>query len=287
MSMIEQLSINTAVVSTRLQYKQVEKGIAAFKIASTVETVKSVGELKVNLASLIPTAETSGYVDDRNLKLLRQGKPYQTLQFWRLDASTRELIRTGGWQAWEKAGYVKSKDVFEAVADPDCLVKVDTGSHMLFDRYGAALPVGINFDYISHGGITEGRYDLKKLAAHLLSRDDVQIFPRKEGWRTDQCDKEGRATQVDQCITNIPYYNSERGASQTIYFRWAPTKEVYQRMWAHCLKKKKQYPSTYMHQAIFELDLLGVRACGAALFDDYHKSTRYNSREDDYEHDED
>lgn len=286
MSMVEQLNISTVVVSSRLRYQKIEDNLNAFMLESSAELAESKGELRRDVAHMIPAQVQQGFVDDRNLRLIQRGKSYKTKVFIQLDADLRELVRQEGWSAWEKIGWDRSRDVFSAVSDPDCLVRVDVSSHMMFDRRGDALPVAVYFDYIAGGGISEGRYDLDKLAAHLLSRDDIWVFPRKSGWRRDDCDRESRATTVEECITDIPYYNSERGSSKTIYFRWAPTAEDYRRMWAHCLAKKKQYPSTYMHEAIFELDLIGARAAGCALFDDYYKSTRYESTEDDREEDQ-
>ncbi len=312
MSMVEQLNFSTVVVSSSLRYQQIEKDINAFVLTSAAELMASTGDLKRDVAQMIPTKVEQGFVDDRNLRKIQRGKTYKKLDFVQLDAATREMVRQEGWAAWEKIGYDRSTDVFAAVADPDCLVRIESSSHMLFDRHGDPLPVGINFDYISHGGVTDGRYDLKKLAAYLLTRDDVWIFPKKGGWRRafqsqigyqnfvntgtatnvnqDECDRSKRATKVEECITDIPSYNSERGASQTIYFRWAPTVGDYRKMWAHCTANYPRYPSTCMHHAIFELDLIGARAAGCALFDEYHKSTRYessNESDDDAEDQED
>jgi hypothetical protein len=287
MRMVEQLNFSTVVVRSSLRYQQIEKDINAFVLTSAAELMASTGDLKRDIKQMIPAKAEQGFVDDRNLWLIQQGKTCKKLDFVQLDAATREMVRQEGWTAWEKIGYDRSNDVFEAVADPDCLVQVDASSHMLFDRHGVPLPVGINFDYISKGGITDGRYDLKKLAAYLLTRDDIRIFPRKAGWDSSKCDREGRATKVEECITDIPSYNSERGCSRTIYFRWAPTQEAYRKMWAHCTAGDKKYPSTRMHQAIFELDLIGARAAGCALFDEYHKSTRYENVRDDEEDQED
>jgi hypothetical protein len=286
MSMAEQLNVSTVVVSSRLRYQRIEKNINAFMLTRAGELAKSEGRLKCDVDHMISSTLQQGFVDDRNLRKIQQGQSYKKLDLMQLDAATREMVRTEGWTAWEKINYDRSRDVFAAVADPDCLVRVDVSSHMLFDRYSEPLPVAVNFDYISHGGITDGRYDLKRLAAHLLTRDDIQVFPRKDGWRRHECDRNARATKVEECITDIPGYNSERGCSQTIYFRWAPSSEDYRRMWAHCIESKAQYPSTCMHQAIFELDLIGARAAGCALFDDYYKSTRYEHTKDDYEEDQ-
>jgi len=146
---------------------------------------------------------------------------------------------------------------------------------MLANYAGQVLPVGIEFDYISHGGITDGRYDLEKLAKHLLARNDCKIY--KVNYRGDLYDTTKYATTVKEAIVDIPYYNANHYCQKTIYFIWQPNAADYARMWDWCIANNKKYPSTSMHQAIFELDLIGARAAGAALFDSYHKSKEYHN----------
>lgn len=273
---------STVVIGTRLRTVKIEKDITAYQSVSAFEIVDSVGDLKVDMDQRINTAVRQGFLDDKNLKLLKAGKAYKERQFTIMDADAREALRTRGWNDyWDERKTYPTINALAAADDPDSIVRLDPGSWMMFDRHNDALPIGLNFDYISHGGITDGRFDLKKLAAHLLARDDIWIYPCKTGWKSDQCDHKGRATKLEECITEIPYYNREKGCSQTIYFRWMPDVDSYRKMWSHCLASNTKYPSTHMFESIFELDLLGFRAAGCALFDEYHKSTRYDSSNDD------
>jgi hypothetical protein len=268
----------TVLTKTRLSVVELEANLHIYRMTSTAEKVSATGPLTVDVKRKIPDQSTWGFVDDENLEKLKAGGEFSKRNLHYLSKHGQELFRTQGWGAWDDKQLLGLReDVFEHITanpDLDTIVNIKYDSNMLMDRNGDPLPVALHFDYISHGGITDGRYDLKLLAAHLLTRDDVWIYPNQGGWRKDDVDRTKRATTVEECITEIPYYNRERGSAQTVYFRWMPTLEAYRKMWANCGGK---YPSTDMHQAIFDLDLLGLRACGAALFDDYHRSTRYDN----------
>lgn len=273
---------STVVIKTELQTVELEDNLHMFKLTTSSEQVDNTGTVKADVGKLAPEITAQGFLDTKNLKALKAGKKYTTRPLSYLSKRAQELFRTKGWNAWDdKADLELRADMFEQilkVKDLDTIVHFDYSSHMMFDRHGKPLPVAVNFDYISNGGITDGRYDLEKLAAHLLSREDIWVYPCKDRkWYPDAVDYTGRATEVEQCITAVPYYNAERGCSKTIYFRWMPTADDYRRMWDLCVANKKQFPSTYRHQAIFDLDLIGARAAGAALFDSYHKTTKYDN----------
>lgn len=270
---------STVVIATRLRVCEIEPNLNAYRTVTAVKPIDSTGKLGVDIQSKVNGAPQQGFVDDKNLQRLKAGQKHEDLQLSIITAEGRELLRTKGWnEFWENDHkHHIGTDVFAAAENPDDIVRLDHSSWMMFDRHGEALPVALDFDYISHGGITDGRYDLKKLATHLLGRNDVWIFPRATGWRGSLYDNSGRATTLDECIVDIPSYNRERGCERTIYFRWQPDVASYRRMWAECLAKKKKYPSTHKHEAIWDLDLLGVRAAGCTYFDDYHKSKRYDN----------
>lgn len=66
-------------------------------------------------------------------------------------------------------------------------------------------------------------------------------------------------------ITNIPYYNADKKRFKSLEFMWKPSKEDYLKIINLRNSSKKQYS-----EAVFELDLLGLRAAGAAKYDSYY-----------------
>ena len=169
----------------------------------------------------------------------------------------REFVRTQGWA--DSENFVR---LVQAVSDPytrlvegtlsrDDVVVLEMSGHMLFDVDGAVLPCAVHFDY-SDGRMENTQYDLKKALALLQGRADVRFGG-------DDGDK----------IQRIPHYNASRMRHSFIDFVWTPSVEDYRRMWEKCLSYDR-YPSTNTHRAVFDLDLLGLRAGGAALRGDYY-----------------
>lgn len=285
-------NIATVTRETTLNVIALGDGLNVFKLSTTHQRKTSTGTLKVAPEKKQDTSR-QGFIDDANLEKLTKGRAYKTLGHLHiLLAESREIMRTHGYVFYnDKALSAQFKkfvldNVFDAIAEERAgvndIVEYKNGCHMLFDRFGKPLPVAISFDYISHGRISEANYDLEKLAAHLLTRDDVVIYPCK-GYSRDSVDTDKVAQNTQEAICAIPYYNSERGKSKTVYFKWIPSLEDYRTMWDECIKRGGEYPSTHMHHAIFDLDLLGLRACGAALHDSYWKDTeRDEVEEDDY-----
>lgn len=175
----------------------------------------------------------------------------------------RELGFTRGFEQMPNGSEVEDKMPFTAFtsgnASLDNVVRIDSSSHMLFDRNGEVLPVAIHFSYMN-GNMNDGAYRLK-LAADLLS-NNLQV-------RIKNSDHRG-------VIHEVPYYNSEDGCREGLEFDFLPTVEDVRRMWVVQKKLNKQYPSTCAHHAIFDLDLLGLREGGAAKWNDYYGSDRYS-----------
>lgn len=295
---------NTSVIErkTRLSTLALEDNLHAFKIETSTKRMSTNGDLKIRPEAKTPVIQ--GLVDDKNLANLLAGKSYSTRTgaynngLIIMSAQGRELMRTEGYNtAWDKqrSGSIMEQsisqdyyDMFESgKATVDDLVTLKHDSHMLLDRNGEPLPVAIFFDYIAHGRISNANYDLKKLVSHLMTRDDIVIFGKSESrpWR-DEPDytSEKKLETMKDAILPIPHYNSEAGKSHTVYFKWMPSREDYLKMWEECTAKKSEYPSTKMHEAIFKLDLLGLRKCGAALHKEYWKDTEH--KRDPYEDDD-
>ena len=277
----------TVKFETKMLVRELEPNLHAFKRAYKSQKLESAGNLPLKLPVPAPVA-AQGLLDSANLKLMLAGKPFKTLDLYWLTADEIEMFRTLGWMgAMEKMNRTSmTADPFEQIdkngMTVDNLVRVESSSHMLFDRKGGALPVGINFSYIK-GNYDNTAYDLQKLAEILMKNPDVQVFPSKGKWHSDKADFDKTATTVEEAITRVPYYNADGGRHSHIEFRWMPTREAYTAMWAQCQKTGGQYPSTCMDRVVFELDLLGARAGGAALFDDFYGRNRSEDTDDEDE----
>lgn len=281
MQKIDLVGESMVAITRRLRAVELEPNLWAYELTKRVKRAGDSGDLQAGMNQLAVGGSECGFVDDKNLQLIKEGQSHKRKELMVLNKVAQDLLRTHGWKAWEsiqdKNAGADVKQAMDGKLDLDTIVRQSWSSHMLFDRHGKPLPVGIEFDYIAHGGISEGRYDLKKLAEHLLTRDDIWVYPIDRVMR-DRPNLDARATKAEECICDIPYYNSEKWSSKTIHFRWMPSREDYARMWDWCLSHDKKYPSTKMHEAIFALDLIGARAAGTTYYDSYHESRRYDDK---------
>lgn len=251
---------NTLATSASLEVVKLAVDLYAYKLIADFHNTTPTGTFTLP-NDLLPTAiNEQGFVNCKNFKLIKAGKPYKPLNLYIMPFELQEALRLNGWIEWdnEKWSSWAPINVFDAVNEPTfnlkMVVEIKHESHMLADYTGKVLPVGVNFND-NNGGIVDGRYNLNLLLKHLQSRTDCKLFSG---------------------IENIPYYNAGAGHRQTISFIWQPNAEDYTKMWEWCLANGRKYPSCEMHQAIFELDLLGTRAVGANKFD-----TFYGSDDDD------
>lgn len=77
----------------------------------------------------------------------------------------------------------------------------------------------------------------------------------------------------DKVIQRVPGYNQDYGCNHYISFLWRPSVKDYRKMWKKCQELAEEnlinyHPSTLKHQAVFDLDLLGIRE--ASLYDSYY-----------------
>jgi len=200
----------------------------------------------------------------------------------------KESIRRRGWHVTfaadgENRGVNEIRyDVFTAITNGTAginnLVTPDWGNYIAYDVHGNLLPTAVVMSYID-GYIDNGHYNLKRAAEHLLSRSDVTVF--KDRTRT-RANPDEAATTVAEAISAIPYYNASSERSQHIEFCWSPSAEDFKRMINHVIKRKKHVAlHSEWYMAIFELDLLGLRAAGAALFDNYYEEIERRRDEDE------
>lgn len=195
----------------------------------------------------------------------------------------REAARTKGfmtaWEEFSKIMYEK-KDHMEAFMasqiDLEDVVEFDVGTHMLFDQDGQVLPTAILFDYMN-GFLRNGNYDMTK-ALKILSKDKrVMSNP-------DTTSRRARTSKEEPVLSifDVPHYNRSPASSQFLSFWFAPTVEDMRAIWEKAKSYGTKYPSTTFHQAIFDLDLMGLRAGGAAKYPDYydHDNDEESSDED-------
>lgn len=270
---------STVVTNSTLECINIEPDLWVYSKTIKSQTPKSIGSFKIQSKQVEQSLNEQGFVDDKNYNLLKKGKAYKVKNFVVMPKNIQEGARKQGWRFLmdNEHGREYSQPFNDLVSlkkiDPDIIVRPDFASHMLFDRYDEPLPVGIMFDYIN-GNISDGQYDIPKLAKYLINKKDVVVHS-VDGWSKDKVDLKVKAHNLSDAIANVPYYNNDQGCTKTVYFTWQPDKVTYRRMWKKCLQTKKDYPSTCMHRVIFDLDLLGLRSAGIALFDNYYKSTRY------------
>lgn len=286
---------NTAslIRQTQLDVIKLENNLHVFRLSTQTKCTQTAGGLKVqpeqNKAQVL-----EGFVDDQNLKKLKAGKPWKKLEKLVLFMEEgRKIVQTVGYMIDERSEH--RKDYLNAIvrtpfqsfakgeATLDDIVVFDHDSHMLMDRNHLPLPVAIEFDYISNGRISNTNYDLKKLAEHLLTRDDVTIHKAGKGYKDDTYDPKKSASSYEEALCKIPYYNADEGRTHTIYFRWMPKREDYLKMWEWCTSHDRKFPSTVKTEAIFALDILGLRACNASLCDTFYGTTYVEEDEDEHD----
>jgi hypothetical protein len=220
------------------------------------------------------TVKKEGIATARQLKDLRAGREAKFERYNVFsDNVLAEVIRMGyagitkdNFRAVDK----NTDSPFEHVANGgslDNVVRFEGYDHSFWRADGTLLPTGIMFEYIS-AAIHDGCYDLPKLVEILRKRDDVTIWARRETARYgDQPDSAAPGEEID----DIPYYNRERDQTKTVTFFWTPTQELAERLRG----------PTDRFKVVFDEDLLGLRAGGAAKFGDFYERGYVYEEEDD------
>lgn len=181
-----------------------------------------------------------------------------------LDDGFHKTLRTyidGPYTRWAAGGYT--------IED---IILFEGGAHMVRDWQGVPLPCAILFNYID-AHMHNGSYDLAKALEILKARTDVRFYGA-DRW------------QEDGEILRIPGYNQSAGRTEHLSFVWMPSREDYLKMWERAKTYgNRTHASCDRHRAIFDEDLLGLRAGGAALFNDFY-GRREEPEEDEPDHEE-
>ncbi len=202
----------------------------------------------------------TAFLDSKNLKLMLDGQGYshkarpmtyappEYLRLWREVGVGNELHK------WAKAND-KAFDVWFAMEDPDYdvnnIVAVNGFSdHIIRLLDGRAYRAAVWFDYIQ-AQIHNGAYDLTKAHEILSKNPNVRELT---------------------AVERIPSYNWESHKSNTLSFKYAiPDDQM------DMLVKA----GTNIYRVVFDNDLLGLRAGGAAMFEKFYESVEPSSDEDD------
>jgi hypothetical protein len=201
-------------------------------------------------------SKSEGFVEEEDIQNLKQGQSLIKSTNWIL-ANKKFLDHLQKWgYAGEDDEYtiwseIKYDKFFSQLGNKNkTMVFEYDDAHMIFDINMEPLPVAVFCEYIQ-SNIDNCSYDLQKALKILGARKDVYLVSSNK-------------------VEPIPYYNAEPGRSEYIPFWWRPSVKDYRKMWKLCKKLSKEFPSCEMHQAIFELDLLGLRKGGAAKFKSFN-----------------
>lgn len=145
-------------------------------------------------------------------------------------------------------------------AGPAGYTVLETTGVSYLDAQGRLVPSLFEAGYVD-GGFDNGRYDLEKAAAHLLTRDDVELIPSRLGGTLERL-----AQNPQEAIHTIPSYNAREHRDRSLVFLWSPEGDTRARIVDWTAGKHDAYSMEFWW-FVFEEDLLGLRACGAALFD--------------------
>lgn len=273
----ENVSVET--VKTSAEFIEVAPGVFAFK--RTQERKKNHISEEEDATSHAKNV-SQGFVDQENKQKMLSGRAFAAhAGYVLLTKDSRDLRGKHGNAAEDKAVRARisngnlTQRAFDALvsgeAGVDDVVHFN-GSGFGRLRNGDVAPHAVFFDYISNGRVSNLTYDLNKLVSHLMSRSDVR-FHQVNGWRGEP-DPMRHTKNTAEVIGAIPSYNADDEKTQTVSFIWTPSQEDLRRIWEMTGAESGEYALSGLHKLIFDQDLLGLRACGAALCDDYYADRR-------------
>jgi hypothetical protein len=259
-------------VSATLEFADIGGGVGVFRLT---ENRCPIGVPHAMVASHILTEVREGFATLQDLQAHKSGvttrlssrKEFVLCPPEFLTMVARYGFSTGAERAEKAApkGFDARQpftQIVERQVPVDLVLRIEHSSHMVFSRKGEVLPVAVHFDYIS-AGMHDGKYDLVRALEILKDNPRVRFLDRYER------EAEGK-------VLSIPSYNSEEFKTESLDFWFEPTQEEQRLMW----EKQQGYgarASLEDYRAIFDLDLLGLRAGGAAYYQDFDAS-----RETDY-----
>ena len=268
----------TVAVTRTVEHIAINDRLVAVRVTQEGVLNKTTKVAAKRFAALLAANKNEMILTLDNLKKLLAGDGYKTEDLHAVTDAFLESARTKGYvNAAELHAKEFSNDnptVFERLEAGESLrmVKFDYGSHMLFDDEGRVLPTALHYDY-TNGSMRNGSYDLAKTLDVLSKLPDVYVDDAKP-----------------LAVQSVPYYNVSPGCSAFLQFWYGPTQEQMEAIWEKAKSMGSTYPSTRLREAAFELDIMGLRAAGAALSNDFYGCTSDSdsgSDEDDENDDDD
>ena len=266
-----------ATLKRNLDCIEVEENLWVYKVSFDVAFNSK--ELPDNFKQAFSLPTYQGVARTSDLEAFKAGTSPRINNIAKMvvgDPMFREHARTEGfmeaWEAHDKTLKSNTDIVYDLFLtgniEADDLIIMEVGSHSLFHRDGTPLPVAVYFDYIN-GNMSNGVYDLSKALQHLKTLPSVVVIPDKKG----------------NLIHEVPYFNSSSSCSNSLVFKFMPTREDFLTLWPTMQRLHKEYPGIMIKEAMFENDTLGLRAVGATKYPTYYGSDANITSYDDNDHD--
>lgn len=251
-----------------------------------VEAIQTETVTRTGGKDQVKTTTVVGVVNRSNLNKILRGEDYTTQPVYALDSEQIDFLRTHGYRALMDRDHKKldGQSVLQMMQHLEMnytLVKLDSGSHQIVTLDDKPLAGAMFFDYID-AAMHNGLYDIRKAAEILLARNDVRLFPvAAYGGRADH---DGTATTVEEALLEVPYYNRDLGHTEFLEGFYQPTPQDYEKIYARATELRPDYPPLEFFRAIYDLDILGLRAGGAALTQDFYKRVSCQDGEDHHDY---
>lgn len=243
----------------QLTHRELAPGVSAFELVRRCHPMDSVpGWCRGSL----PNSRTTGITATADVQRFLAGECGEL----RADPHWR-IVSPDYLQMAQQQGYLEAEsdlDLEPALAAANqaplampegwSVARNDFSKNLLFGADGNPLPVAIRFDGII-GMMNDRCYDIPRLVDYLSQHP--QVHPSKLS--------DPARLEIETCSG----YAARLGFKLQTSFVFVPSVLQMHQLWAQAQQIDPSYPSTALYKAIFELDLLGVRAQGLASSDRY------------------
>lgn len=259
----------TNTVSTQvdraIDFAPVGEDIIAFRVTSKTTRTTQRGNGKPKKKTTTKVEE--GFTSKKGLQSFLDGKvdqmpeAHETRGLRMVNDAYLEVLRYRGWLSLPDDP--DRAHLFKGMAEVNTplthleqgmpltnIIQIEGSTQMVFDIEDQPLPVAILINGVGNGFMIED-YNRQKVREILEARDDVTTH-------------------------KLP------GVGDRVLWVWNPSPEAMRALWDQCCSYEGgRYPSTLKHRAIFDLDLLGLRAGGAAKYDSYYGRYEQVNRDED------